>query len=82
MPAGRPRSPAGAARSAPVLSIRLDAEVEGALNVVRHELGQIPARAAVQAALREVALRLAGPERLRHAIEVLVRKRRRADDSR
>lgn len=83
--AGRPRKPAGSGEHAPVFSVRLTAEDEGHLNVIRFDRatalerrGRLTTVEATRHAWREEALRLAGPERVANAVAVATRKRRRA----
>lgn len=88
MPAGRPRKPAGSGESAPTVSVRLTAEDEAALNVIRFDGAFAEGRTrrlspaeATRLAWRELALRMAGPERVERASALMIKKRRR-DDSR
>lgn len=75
MPAGRPRKPGGAGEGAPVLSIRLDAEHEAAVEIIRFEGQLATRREAALMALRYQALRMAGQDRLDRATAAVTRKR-------
>jgi hypothetical protein len=84
VPAGRPRNPAGAGDHAPILRLRQTAEDEAALNIIRLDVAIAAKRGqrlteteAVRHAIRTEAVRLAGPDRLEHATEVVTRRRTR-----
>ncbi len=82
MPAGRPgpgqpRKPAGAGEDAPVVSVRLDAEHEAAVEIIRFEGKLGTRREAVLMALRYQALRMAGAERLERGAAAVAAKRGR-----
>ena len=72
---GRPPDPARAGADAPVLFLRLNAETEAALMIVKFEHGSADLRAATRTALRNEALRLGGPGRLEHATAMVTKKR-------
>lgn len=79
MPAGRPRSPSGTGRDAPVLSLRLDAEHEAALNIIMDGEQLAPTRRqAALLAIKYQALRKGGPERLERAARAVAAKRSRS----
>lgn len=76
---GRPRKPGGAGEDAPVLSIRLDAEHEAALNIIAEGAGQLAPtrRQAALMAIRYQALRMAGADRFERATAAVAKARAR-----
>ena len=75
-PGGRPPKPGGATAAAPVLYLRLDAETEASLAIIKFERQTRTLLDAARLAIRFEAVRLAGRERVERATEVATRKRR------